>query len=68
MLQTFSHPCYNKNLVRLLGRWELNPHVTNYPFNCLSGRGNTSQLSIFTYIIAILWVNVNFYTHYLRSR
>lgn len=28
----------------LLGRRELNPHVTIYPFNCLSGRGDTSQL------------------------
>nr|DAS05427.1 MAG TPA: hypothetical protein [Crassvirales sp.] len=27
-------------------RWELNPHVTNYSFNCLSGRGDTTQCSI----------------------
>ena len=30
----------------MLGRWELNPHVTNYPFNCLSDRGNTSQYCV----------------------
>ena len=31
---------------KLLGGWELNPHVTNYSFNTLSAWGDTSQYRV----------------------